>query len=485
VSARSLVRSGRARLLLLSLCVAFAFQGSRGLYETTEGRYAEVGREMVAAGDWMTPRLDGRPHWTKPPLAYWSIAASLEIVGRNTWAARVPGAAALVAATMGVALLGAAMWDALTGQLAALIFLTCPFVVAGANVVSPDMLLAGWEVLAVLCFWRAVRATTPRAERGWIVLMWAAFGLAFLTKGTPGLLPLAAILGFGAVQRRQGTRMPRITSAAGLGAFVLIGLGWYLASIARHPGLAGHLLRDEVWGRVATGMHHRNARWFMPAVVFGVPLTLGLGAWAVTACVDARRFLRLTSWSDAMRGSEARFLLWWFALPLLVFCFSRSRLPLYVLPLAAPTALALARLSIRARGGERAAHRVRVVAAASVLVLVAAKGVAALIDSPHDMRPVADAIRAVDADRVSVLDEPGLHGLQFYLDGGMHRVSSAELRGELEAAGQRLSQHADTRELIVSRRGMPPVLERACADALACSTSRVGAYQLRVLRPRP
>ena len=52
-----------------------AFQGSRGLYETTEGRYAECARETLASGDWDDPILNGRPHWTKPPLTYMAIMA--------------------------------------------------------------------------------------------------------------------------------------------------------------------------------------------------------------------------------------------------------------------------------------------------------------------------------------------------------------------------------------------------------------------------
>ena len=40
-------------MVLISLAVSFSFQGSRGLYETSEGRYAECAREMVERGNYL------------------------------------------------------------------------------------------------------------------------------------------------------------------------------------------------------------------------------------------------------------------------------------------------------------------------------------------------------------------------------------------------------------------------------------------------
>ncbi len=57
-------------MLCMAIIVAFAFQGSRGIYDTTEGRYAEVAREMLESGNYLEPTLMYQPHWTKPPLAY-------------------------------------------------------------------------------------------------------------------------------------------------------------------------------------------------------------------------------------------------------------------------------------------------------------------------------------------------------------------------------------------------------------------------------
>jgi 4-amino-4-deoxy-L-arabinose transferase len=487
-------RRPRARLAVvcLTFCVAFLFQGTRGLFETTEGRYAEVGREMVAGGDWMVPHLDGHPHWTKPPLTYWSIAAGLVTVGRNTWGARLYDAFALLVTTLVVGALGAALWDELTGVVAALMFVTIPFVVLGANVVSPDMLLTCFETLAVLCFWRSTRAAQSgesRASVRWMAGMWASFGLAFLTKGPPGLLALLAIVVYAVVSRRRGFPTPRLFNLAGLVLFVVIGVAWYIISVVRDPSLLGYFLGEEVWGRVATGMHHRNARWYMAIVVFGLPLLVGLGAWLVTGILDARSAARPRGWRAMWRdgGSkpEVLFLMLWLVAPLLIFSLSKSRLPLYVLPLVPAQALLLARLSVRVRGDANALRRAWRIAIVSAVLLIALKVVAARVPSAQNMAPLAKEIRATNAGRVTVVDNGRLYGLQFYLDGALRRTTSAELADELVTAASRLDAGTTGCEVLLTGRAAPPLLARRCGNgSIQCSVTGSPDHELWVLRAK-
>src|SRR6186997_3134951 len=68
------------------------WMGSYPLFTPDEGRYSEVAREMVASGDYITPRVDGVAFLDKPILYYWLQATAIQLFGINEWALRIfPG----------------------------------------------------------------------------------------------------------------------------------------------------------------------------------------------------------------------------------------------------------------------------------------------------------------------------------------------------------------------------------------------------------
>ncbi len=54
-------------LLLLYFAVLLAPSGAVSIIETTEARYAEIAREMIASGAYLAPRLTGILQFHKPP----------------------------------------------------------------------------------------------------------------------------------------------------------------------------------------------------------------------------------------------------------------------------------------------------------------------------------------------------------------------------------------------------------------------------------
>ena len=74
---------------LLPACGLVLSCGWIGLIEPTETRYAEIAREMLKSGDWLIPRLNGIPHFHKPPIAYWATASGMALLGANEWGARL------------------------------------------------------------------------------------------------------------------------------------------------------------------------------------------------------------------------------------------------------------------------------------------------------------------------------------------------------------------------------------------------------------
>ena len=82
----------RTRAILRWLILALLWFGPLNtphLFEPDEGRYAEIPREMVASGDWVTPRLDGIKYFEKPALQYWATATAFTLFGQHAWTARL------------------------------------------------------------------------------------------------------------------------------------------------------------------------------------------------------------------------------------------------------------------------------------------------------------------------------------------------------------------------------------------------------------
>lgn len=398
VAAALLRRRSLLVLLCLALLLGFAFQGSRGLWSPDEGRYVDGALGMLDSGNWLVPAYSPvEVNLSKPPLTYWTIAASLKVFGRNTWAARVPYALAFVLTVwllygMGRRLVPDKPW------LPALIYALslCPFI--AANVVSTDGLLALCEAIAMFGFVAYAFDPDDRRMRGFLVLMWAGWGAAFLTKGPPGLLPLLAIIPF--MAWRDGWRgAARLFSPLGILLFLLVGLGWYAVLVQRVPWALHYFLHKEVYDRIFTAVQHRNAGPWGWLIVYIPTLILGSLPWwpGLAGHLFRRRLRTETPMNPPSRSASASLLLWlWLLIPLVVFCLARSRLPLYVLPLFVPLSLLMARGFTRRIDLRKT--RQCVALAACIIVLLALKGgVAYAVRTPDDNRMIARQLGAVTA----------------------------------------------------------------------------------------
>jgi len=300
----------RAGVWALVLFTLFYQLGGRALNEPDEGRYAEVGREMMATGDWLTPRLNGIPHLSKPPLTYWLVGISLHVFGVNEFAARLPSALAALGTLVALYLMvrgaadeKAALWAVVLLTSSAMFFLS-------ARLLTADMLLTCWITWSVWAVWH---------RSHWLFVFLA---LGFLTKGPVAVvLPLFALVGW---------RPPLREFRWGIGllVFLAISLPWFVLLAIQNPELWRYFLVREVVQRVVSGEHGRSKPvWFFVPVLLG-----GFLPW--TFLVFQRRRL-----DPATRMWAA-----WILLGLLLFSLSQSKLPTYVLVLMPPMA-ALAALS--------------------------------------------------------------------------------------------------------------------------------------------
>ncbi|HEX6572967.1 MAG TPA: glycosyltransferase family 39 protein [Steroidobacteraceae bacterium] len=409
---------GLAWLLALLVVVAFAFQGTRGIWEPDEGRYTSAGVNMHENGDWLVPTLDGEhAHLTKPPMTYWAIAASFALLGHNEWAARLPSALAYIGTGLLVFGLGRRLC-ATRPWLPAFVWATSFAPAIAANVVSTDPILVLFESAAMLAFVEAWSREGPGARR-WYLLMWLGWALAFMTKGPPALLPLLGMVLFLAIHDRS--RLRPLFLPAGLALFVVVGFAWFAVVVAQQPDRLGYFFGYEVYDRMFTPAHDRNAEWYGGLEVYGPMLLFGTLPWSLVALFAAggpgAAWRGLRTRLRARRADDL-LLVYWVLVPLLVLFLARSRLHLYVLPLFVPLALVMARGI--APGPKATDRRLAWIVGATAVVLVGFKAFLAYWPYDRDAREFAAQLeRLVDPHSIEEVVFVGMrpfYGLNVYID---------------------------------------------------------------------
>lgn len=401
-------------MLGLSILIAFSFQGSRGLYKTTEGRYAEVALEMMENGNYLEPTLEYKRHWTKPPLTYWAMVAGMKLCGQNEWGIRIGNSVAFVLTIVLVMSIGTVLWNRPTGIWCGLIYATSVAPAIAMMTTNTDTMLTLWEVAAVYGYVRALTAANPNQTGRWVAVMWLFFGLGFLTKGPPSLLPLTFILSWHYYRKLRFN----LFTLPGLALFIIVGLGWYIYVTWRHPSLLHYFLGEEIFARVATDNFGRNPEWYKPFTFYLPFLTFGAGPWLFFLLKTIHR-RQLYRWKKIRTylgdGTWGGFLLLWLLFPLIILSVVKSRLPLYVLPLYAPVALIIG----HGIGAEKALHvkKIMVLAIITGSMIIGVKGIAARVVHKNNMHQLYTLCHqwSDEKARIVTYQQKKLFGLRFYL----------------------------------------------------------------------
>ncbi len=315
--------------------VWFALLDVRKLQHPDEGRYAEIAREMLASGDWVTPRLNDLKYFEKPPLQYWLTAASYRAFELDEWTARLPSAIAGWLAIFVVGFAGTRIASPAAGAYAAAALAGMVWHFGIAHIITLDALLSFCLAVALCAFLVAQRAeATLRERRGFMLVAWAAVAGAVLTKGLIGLVIPAASLVIYSLATRDFALWRRLDLARGLALLVLLTAPWFVLVSMRNPEFAHFFFIHEHVERFLTTEHRRTGAWwyFIPLLVVG--LLPWVGMFAVVT---------IRGWREATRDvngfSWARFCLVWMAFVFVFFSASGSKLPSYILPLFPAAAL--------------------------------------------------------------------------------------------------------------------------------------------------
>ena len=351
-----------ARLLWAALILAtlylcyFHNLGALGLVGPDEPRYAWIARDMAETGDWVTPRLYGKPWFEKPPLYYWGAALSFKLFGVGDATARLPSAVSALLATLAMAWLAWRLYGPETARWLLLLLPTTVGMLGFSHAAATDMPFAAMLTITLAFAARLLNLIPPQqssktspdpllsftsftSSTSFTSLSFGVFlGLATLAKG-----PAAIILSGGAVllwalftkRWRDAFRCLHPIAIAG---FCLSALPWYVLCARRNPDFLRIFIIEHNFNRFLTPeFQHIQPFWFyIPILLIAfLPWTLAL-LWSIL--YGTLRFL------PARPLSPFTFLLiTWSGFCLLFFSLSQSKLPGYILPAIPPVAALLSR----------------------------------------------------------------------------------------------------------------------------------------------
>jgi len=415
----------------LLLFFAFAFQGERGIFESTEGRYANVAYIMLKSGDWLHPMLNfEQSHWTKPPMYYWTVVASMKVFGQNTFAVRFPGALAFFLSILLVFQLGK-IFSPKRPWLPSLIYASSLMPLAASNAISTDGLLALFETAGMTCFTLLFFTPLSRNKQFLISLAGSiSWALAFLTKGPPALLPITGLLLFLALNRNALKSIRIRNLFGGIFIFILLASSWFILILRENPDLLSYFLREEVVNRIASTKFNRNPGFWGGFITYLPALLIGSLPWSIYLFRGLSQSIKNNSINLKKRkyplDLKSLFILSWIIVPLVIFFLAKSRLPLYILPLFVPLALITA-TKIPEDLFER--KSIRILFPLWVILFLFLRGISGYFYFPQDSKHLAKKLKNLcpkNCSEILFVDTKPQYGLSIYLDIPIEKISFLE-----------------------------------------------------------
>lgn len=345
---------------------------------------AQIARNMLDSGDWVTAHLDGVKYLEKSPLKYWMIAVSFMIFGVHDWAARLPLALSTVLLAWVTARFGAWAFSRRVGMYAGLCLATSVGVFLFTRFLIPDVILTLMITLAIWSLLRALEEEEPRPLL-WAMTFWASMAVGLLLKGLiAAVFPVGTALVYLAVTRQLMLRRTwrLLHPFSGILLLLVIAAPWHILATLRNPPYLDFTLHSErgsyrgfFWfyffnEHVLRFLNRRYPRDYntVPRLWFWLFHLLWLFPWSVYFPAVAKLQFR-----GADRASRARLMaLCWIGFILAFFTFSTTQ-EYYSMPCYPALALLLA--SAIAAGGKLVRIGTRVAGVIATLAFLAIAGI--------------------------------------------------------------------------------------------------------------
>ena len=325
------------KILLLVIIYGLLWFGTlnyRHLIPSDEGRYAEIAREMLVTGDWITPRYNGYKYFEKPPLQMWATAAAFQVFGIGDWQARLWTALTGFLTIVLIGFTGARIYSPRAGWLAAVVLASSPMWVISGHFNSLDMGLSSFLVAALCSVLLAQTSHNTLHRRNWMWACWIFMALATLSKGLIGAAIPAMVFIAYSVSAWDWKIWTRIRLFSGMVLFLAITVPWFFLVAQRNPEFLEFFFIHEHLQRFTQDAHSRTGPiyYFVPLLLVGIlPWILQIPGAIAQAWTERKH--------ELTRFSSGRLLSCWFVVIFAFFSVSQSKLPGYIIPIFPALAL--------------------------------------------------------------------------------------------------------------------------------------------------
>jgi 4-amino-4-deoxy-L-arabinose transferase-like glycosyltransferase len=314
--------------------------GSHGLWDEDEPRYAQATREMLASGNFISPTFNGQDRFQKPVLIYWLMMIPMGLFGENEFTARavsgVSGALAMALLYLFAVRLGCGRKEAIAVAVMTGLF-ALVLLISKAAVIDATLLL-----LVVGIMWLIWEQFSSGFDWTRHFLLWFLLGLSILLKGPPApmiaattLLMLGVWNGWNPPKddHRFGFRLPNpLHWITGILILLAVVLPWGIAIGIQSKGeFYRFAIGNQIGERVTSSMEGHEG----PFYFYLIALVLGIFPFTGLALVGMRWV-----WGQGKRET-IRFLWSWLLPSFVIFSAIPTKLPHYIAPLLPAVGLML------------------------------------------------------------------------------------------------------------------------------------------------
>ena len=339
----SMIHPGK--ILLIALIYGLIWFGTlnyRHLIPSDEGRYAEMAREMLVTGDWITPRYNGYKYFEKPPLQICASAIAFQAFGFGEWQARLWSALTGFLTILIIGFTGSRIFNPRAGWLGALVLASSPMWIISGHFNSLDMALSAFLVSALCALLLAQTSDNKTVRRNWMWLCWSMMALATLSKGLIGAAIPAMVFIAYSISAWDWKIWSRLHIFSGTILFLAITAPWFFLVAQRNPEFLEFFFIHEHLQRFTKDAHSRTG-----PIYYFVPLLLvGILPWIFQI---PRAFFQ--AWNERKQEFSSGWLLvCWTVVIFAFFSVSKSKLPGYIIPIFPALAMLIGARLDRALG---------------------------------------------------------------------------------------------------------------------------------------